>query len=68
VIKTNQKIEAGEIGSGVKSPDYSFRGPKFNSQYPRDDLQSFIMGSDALFWHTGMYADRTFRYIKDTNQ
>jgi hypothetical protein len=25
--------------------------------------QSYIIGSDALFWHTGVNADRAFIYI-----
>jgi hypothetical protein len=34
----------------VKSIDYSFRGPEFNSQQPHGGSEPSVMGSDALFW------------------
>jgi len=33
-------------------------GPKFKSQQPRGGSQPSVMGSDALFWHTSVHADR----------
>jgi hypothetical protein len=35
-----------------------------NSQQPHGGSQPFIMGSDVLFWHAGVYADRALIYIK----
>jgi len=32
--------------------------PEFNSQQPHGGSQPSVMGSDALFWHTGVHADR----------
>jgi hypothetical protein len=40
---------AGEIGSAVKSTDYSSKGTKFKSQKPHDGSQPSIMRSDAVF-------------------
>jgi hypothetical protein len=39
------------------------RGSEFNSQQPHDGSQLSIMGSDPLFWHEGVHADRTLIYI-----
>jgi hypothetical protein len=36
----------------------------FNSQQPHGGSQPSVMGSDALFWHTGIHADRVLIYIK----
>ena len=36
----------------------ALRGPEFNSQQPHGDSQPSIKESDALFWHTGVYADK----------
>jgi hypothetical protein len=35
--------------SEVKSPDFSSRGPEFNSQQPHGGLQQSVMRSGALF-------------------
>jgi hypothetical protein len=45
-------------GSVVKSTGCSLRHPEFHSQQPHGGSQSSIKGSDALFWHTGIQADR----------
>jgi hypothetical protein len=45
-------------GSVVKNTVCSFRGPEFNSQQPHGGSQASIVGSDALFWHAGVHADR----------
>ena len=37
-------------GSVVKSTDYSYRGPEFNSQQLHGGSQPSEMRSDALFW------------------
>ena len=37
-------------GSLVKSTEWSFRGPEFNSQQSHGGSQPSVMGSDALFW------------------
>jgi hypothetical protein len=52
VFKNRQKIFLGgwRDGSVVKSSDYSFRGPKFNSQQQHGGSQPSVMESDALFW------------------
>ena len=39
------------------------RGPEFNLQQPHGGLQPSIMGSDALFWHAGVHADRALIQI-----
>ena len=44
--------------SVVKSTAGSSRGPEFNSQQLHGGSQASIMGSDALFWHAGVHADR----------
>ena len=45
-------------GSVAKSTDCSSRGPEFNSQQLYGGSQPSLMGSDALFWHAGVHADR----------
>jgi hypothetical protein len=42
----------------IKNTDCSSKGPEFISQHPHGGSQSSIMGSDALFWHAGVHADR----------
>jgi hypothetical protein len=42
----------------VKSTDCSPRDPEFSSQQPHGGSQPSILGSDALFWHAGVHADR----------
>jgi hypothetical protein len=42
----------------------SSRGPKFNSQQPHGGLRPSIKGSDALFWHVGIHADRALPHLK----
>ena len=37
---------------------------EFNFQQPHGGSQPSVMGSDALFWHTGVHADRALIYIK----
>ena len=39
------------------------RGPEFNSQEPHGGSQPSVMGSDALFWHAGVHADRALIYV-----
>ena len=46
----------------VKSTAGSSRGPEFNSQQLHGGSQASIMGSDALFWHAGVHADRALVY------
>ena len=41
----------------------SSKGPEFNSQQPHGGSQPSVMGSDALFWHAGVHADRALIYI-----
>jgi hypothetical protein len=43
----------------------STRGIVFNSQQPHGGSQLSIMGSDALFWHAVVYADKTLIYTKN---
>ena len=45
-------------GSEVKNTDCSSRGPEFKSQKPHGGLQPSVMGSDALFCHADIQADR----------
>jgi hypothetical protein len=45
-------------GSAVKSTACSSTGPEFNSQQPHGGSQPCVMRSTALFWHTGIHADR----------
>jgi hypothetical protein len=47
---------AGEMAQQVKSTDCSSRGLEFKSQQPHGDSQPSVMGSGALFWHTGIHA------------
>ena len=42
----------------------SSRGPEFNSQKLHGGSQPSIVGSDALFWCTGVHADRELISIK----
>jgi hypothetical protein len=37
---------------------------EFNSQQPHGGSRPSITGSDALFWHAGVYADKAAIYIK----
>ena len=53
-----------EVSSAVKSTGCPSRGPKFNSQQPHSGSQPSVVGSDALFWHAGIDADRALVYIK----
>ncbi|EDL98661.1 rCG55033 [Rattus norvegicus] len=34
----------------LRTPDYSSRGPEFNSQQPHGGSQPSVRRSDALFW------------------
>jgi hypothetical protein len=43
------------------------RGPEFNSQQPQGSSQPSVVGSGALFWHTGVHVDRTLRHAFDYN-
>jgi hypothetical protein len=36
----------------------SSTGPEFYSHQPHGSPQPSVMGSDALFWHTDVHADR----------
>lgn len=49
-------------GSAIKNTGCSCRAPEFNSQEPHYDLQPSIKRSDALFWHAGIWVDRTPTY------
>ena len=62
--QTLQKKSLGteRDGSAVKS--WSSRGPEFTSQQPHDGSQPSIVGSDALFWHAGIHANRALIDIK----
>jgi hypothetical protein len=51
-------------GLAVKSTICSSRGSEFNSQQPHGGPQPSVMGSDALFWYTGVHTDRALIYIK----
>lgn len=37
----------------------SSRGLEFNSQHLSGGSQPSLMGSDALFWHSGAHADKS---------
>ena len=54
-------IQGWRDGSAIKGTDYFFGGPEFSSQQPHGGSQPSIMGSDALFWPTGVHADRSLR-------
>jgi hypothetical protein len=43
-------------GSAVKNTDCFFRDPELNSQQLYGGSQPSIRGTDALFWHAGVYA------------
>jgi hypothetical protein len=58
------RIGGWRDGSAVKSTGGSSRGPEFNSQHPHGGSQPSVMGSDALFWHAGVHADRALICIK----
>jgi hypothetical protein len=61
--KNNEtKKGAREIGSVVKSTVCSSRGPEFNSQQTHGGSQPSIMGSEVLFWHAGIHADRALKH------
>jgi len=45
------KLGAGEMAQRLRAPDYSSRGPKFNSQQPHGGSQPSVKRSDALFWY-----------------
>ena len=51
-------------GSVDKSTGYSSRGPEFNSQQPHGGSQPSVVGSDVLFCHKGVHADRALIAIK----
>jgi hypothetical protein len=48
----------------MSSTDCSSRGLEFNPQQPLDDSQPSVTGSDALFWHAGVHADRALICLK----
>lgn len=54
------KIRGWRGGSVVKHTGCSFRSPEFSSQLPQGGSVPSIIGSDALFWHAGVYADRAY--------
>jgi hypothetical protein len=59
IILIYKKLWGGGWRDGSAGlPDYSSRAPEFNSQQPHGGSQPFVMRSDALFWHTGVHADR----------
>jgi hypothetical protein len=45
----------------VKRTGYSSRGSEFNSQQLHGNSLPSVMGSDALFWHTDVHADKKLR-------
>jgi hypothetical protein len=45
-------------GSAVKSIVFSSRGPEFSCQQSGDGSQISILGSDSLFIHAGVHANR----------
>jgi hypothetical protein len=62
-MKMKNRQGVGDSDSEVKSTGCSSRGPKFNSQLPHGVSQPSIIGSDALFWHTG-FMQIEHSYIK----
>jgi hypothetical protein len=48
----------------VKNTGYSSRGPEFKSQQPHGGSQASVVGSDAVFWHIGICANRALIYMK----
>lgn len=48
----------------MKITGCSSGGPQFNSQHPYCGSQLSIMGSDALYWHVGIHADKAFIHLK----
>ena len=48
----------------VKSTDSSFRGSEFKSQQPHGGSQPSVIGSDAIFCHEGVYADKELIHWK----
>jgi hypothetical protein len=56
VFKRRKVVERD--GSAVKSTGCSSRGPEFKSQQLHGGSQPSIKGSDALFWHPGIHAER----------
>ena len=61
---SNYSTRCCRDGSVVTSTGCSSRGPEFNSYEQRGGSQPSMMGSDALFWHAGVQADRALIYIK----
>ena len=56
-------------GLAVKSTVYFFRSSEFNSQQPHGGLQLSIMGSDALFCHVNISANRVLlQFTKTKNK
>jgi hypothetical protein len=53
-VRNSSTMNQGD-GSEVKSTDYSFRGPEFNSQQPHGGSQPSGMGSNVL---SGVYANK----------
>lgn len=52
------KARVWRDGSEDKSSGCSFRGAEFSSQHPNGGSASTAMGSDALFCHPCMHANR----------
>ena len=51
-------------GAAVKSTLCSFWGPEFNSQQPHGGSQPTILGTNALFCHSGVCVDIALIYVK----
>jgi hypothetical protein len=54
-------LGAGEMAQMV-NVCCSFTGTEFKSQQPHGGSQPSILGSDALFCHAGVYADKAYVY------
>jgi hypothetical protein len=57
-------FQTGEMTQWLRTAFVLPAVPKFNSQQPQGGSQPSVMGSDALFWHAGVYTDRTVIYLK----
>jgi hypothetical protein len=56
--EVRRRLQGWRDGSVVKSTGCSSRGPESNFQQPHGGSQPSIGGSDALFWHEGVHANK----------
>ncbi|KAM7339728.1 hypothetical protein ACRRTK_000343 [Alexandromys fortis] len=56
--KSKAPAQGWRDGSVVKSIACSSKGPEFNSQQPHGGSQPFVIRSGALFWPSGIHAER----------